>query len=106
MCECLKRADGTWHVDECCAWLMDNWHGKGLEAYEAGWKAACEECAKACSTEKDILQELHEREIKTEQGTIYCEGASTGAKICAALCNALGERGSKQEPQTDASNYF
>ncbi len=26
MCECLKRPDGTWHVDECCAWVMDDYH--------------------------------------------------------------------------------
>jgi hypothetical protein len=26
MCECLKRADGTWHVDECCASVMDDYH--------------------------------------------------------------------------------
>lgn len=26
MCECLRREDGTWHVDECCAWVMDEYH--------------------------------------------------------------------------------
>jgi hypothetical protein len=26
MCECLKRDDGTWHVDECCAAIMDAYH--------------------------------------------------------------------------------
>lgn len=26
MCECLKRNDGTWHVDECCAEVMDKYH--------------------------------------------------------------------------------
>lgn len=26
MCECLKREDGTWHVDECCAFVMDAYH--------------------------------------------------------------------------------
>ena len=30
MCECLRREDGTWHVDECCAHVMDNWHGMGI----------------------------------------------------------------------------
>ena len=29
MCECLRREDGTWHVDECCAWVMEDYHGKG-----------------------------------------------------------------------------
>jgi hypothetical protein len=30
MCECLKREDGTWHVDECCASIMDEYHdGEG-----------------------------------------------------------------------------
>lgn len=31
MCECAKREDGTWHVDECCAWIMDAYHGGGLD---------------------------------------------------------------------------
>ena len=32
MCECLRREDGTWHVDECCAWVMDELHdGKRLD---------------------------------------------------------------------------
>ena len=31
MCECLRREDGTWHVDECCAWVMDAYHGGGLK---------------------------------------------------------------------------
>lgn len=26
MCECVKREDGTWHVDECCASIMDEYH--------------------------------------------------------------------------------
>lgn len=26
MCECLKRDDGTWHVDLCCADIMDAYH--------------------------------------------------------------------------------
>ena len=30
MCECLKRADGTWHVDECCAQVMDDFHSGSI----------------------------------------------------------------------------
>ena len=26
MCECIRRDDGTWHVDECCAAIMDEYH--------------------------------------------------------------------------------
>lgn len=31
MCECLKRPDGTWHVDECCAHVMDTYHDPNPE---------------------------------------------------------------------------
>ena len=35
MCECLKRADGTWHVDECCADVMDKWHAGGTVRHDS-----------------------------------------------------------------------
>lgn len=34
MCECLQNSDGTWHVDECCAWVMDQFHRDGFLATE------------------------------------------------------------------------
>lgn len=35
MCECLRHGDGTWHVDECCSWIMDNYHSGNYPDDEA-----------------------------------------------------------------------
>jgi len=36
MCECLRRNDGTWHVDECCAHVMEEYHSGGYDRSTIG----------------------------------------------------------------------
>lgn len=49
MCECLQRPDGTWHVDECCAHIMNDYHDGKLTVPEdvAALRAAANKLAKA-----------------------------------------------------------
>jgi hypothetical protein len=59
-------------------------------AFEAGWKEACEACAKECDVRAKAMWETFKGE---HRGDVYFEGSASAAEGCAARCRALGERG-------------